>query len=521
MNNGFIKRRWILLITGILLLLTLLLSDLSDAHAATWAQMRGGTGIPATGTRIYLRSADAIATGKNGGMVKPYTTAAGATGKALYVKIPDRTKTTTFKNFGTIVYKKTGKIFGKYVDVTVNFTSMTVYPEANPSLQNSDKTMTVARMLYNNLYVSSTDSDGDSGMFYRGRKDIQTTVTITWNEGGGVVNLPFYVGVADIDATGSYFQESWIGGSGFDGTIYTWQENNRVLDKANNRMTAPQNGSTSGNDSWYKAGLIATTSKGNMSMTWVQGNCGAEIQLYSQYQEMPAPTKTVDKTSAVKGDTITWTVNQKVGTFYNNMFNTYSSFSLSDPIPQGVEYQSARVYSGSEDITAKGTLSYHQSSRLLTFTLGSGTLGNVDFYKGQTISMRITAKALLPQEVSKTVQNTASAVISGYSQNTNTVTTVIRRPDLTITKKAGKATYQSYETVPYTVQVKQTTSGLSARNVTISDTLPKQMTLTGKPVLSGVSGTVSVSGNTWTAALDKPLPSRLMGNWKKYGSRRT
>ena len=112
-------------------------------------------------------------------------------------------------NFATVTYRKAAQIFGRYMDVTIDFTSMTVYPEANPSLQNSQKTMAVARLLYSSMYLSSTDSDGDSGMFYRGRKDIQTKVTITWSEGepdaGSVVKLPFYAGVSDIDATRKLF----------------------------------------------------------------------------------------------------------------------------------------------------------------------------------------------------------------------------------------------------------------------------------------------------------------------------
>ena len=504
--KAIVQRHRIVMIAALslLLFLTIWIGNTGEVHAATWTTMPSGTGVP-TGTKIPLRASDAQVTVRNGGMVQNYTTAAGYTGKVVCVKIPDRTKYTTFSNFATVRYPKAAKIFGRYVDVTVDFPSMTVYPEANPSLQNKDKTMAVARLLYSSMYLSSTDSDGDSGMFYRGRKDIQTKVTITWSQGepnaGTIVKLPFYAGVSDIDATGSYFQESWIGNVGFDGTIYTWPTNNRIITAASNRMTAPANASTSGNDSWYKAGLIATTSQGSMTMTWVQGNCGAELTLFSQYQDLPAPTKTVDKTSAVKDDLLTWTVNQKVGTFYRDTFTTYGNYSMTDTIPEGVAYQSARVYKGAVDITSWGSLQYNESTRQLTFTMGAGRLPSGSFYNGETISMKITAKALKPDAERNTISNIGTTTISGYAQDTNTVTTVICNPEIAITKKAEQATCQEGETVPFTVTVKQTTTNLTGKNVVITDSLPEGFTLSGEPLLTGVEGRITVSGNTWTATI--------------------
>lgn len=116
--------------------------------------------------------------------------------------------------------------------------------------------------------------------------------------------------------------------------------------------------------------------------------------------------------------------------------------------------------------------------------------------------MQIAATAENPKKASETIANQAASVISGESQNTNTVTTVIRRPDLGIAKKAERETYQSYEDVVYTVTVWQKTEGLSLDDITIADTLPKQLTLSGKPKLSGASGTITVNENTWTAKLD-------------------
>ena len=82
-----------------------------------------------------------------------------------------------------------------------------------------------------------------------------------------------------------------------------------------------------------------------MTMTWYEGNCGTGLSLYSQYRDVPAPVKSVDQTSAVKGDVITWTISQKIGTFYRDMFSVYSGFRFADTVPEGVRYQSARAVS--------------------------------------------------------------------------------------------------------------------------------------------------------------------------------
>ena len=93
--------------------------------------------------------------------------------------------------------------------------------------------------------------------------------------------------------------------------------------------------------------------------------------------------------------------------------------------------------------------------------MGAGRLPSGAFYNGETISMKITAKALKPDAERNTISNIGTTTISGYAQDTNTVTTVICNPEIAITKKAEQATCQEGETVPFTVTVKQTTTNLT------------------------------------------------------------
>lgn len=501
--------RFLMLLAGVLLLLAILLTNVSPVYAATWSKMASDTPIPPSTQVVplnYKAGSTIISynTSAYPGKFKTVTYSNGTRG--LCVKISSQTASYSYNNFCTVTYPKATTLRGRYIDVKIDFTSMTIGPKKGNDYLANDNYMAFARItpsggtnVFDSAGVATKDDGNRRG--YGAKKTLTTKVTVTWSDTGNPVELPFYQGVRDIDAFDDYFTEGWYAGQGFDSTFYVW--NGCIAKYSGSTMMAQtaEKMNTSGDNEYKQTGLIAPTNGGTWYMAWYGGNCGTGLRIYSQYKDLEAPTKSVDKSSAVKGDTITWKVNQKVGTFYTDMYSVYTNFRFSDTIPEGVDYQSARVYNGSADVTSQGTLAYNEDTRQLSFTLNSSLLAPQSFYKGQTISMQITATAENPKEVSKTITNQASSVISGEAQNTNTVTTVIRRPELAITKKAAGSEYQERETVPYTVTVKQTTADLTGKNTVITDALPDGLTLSGEPQLTGVAGTVSTSGNTWTVNL--------------------
>lgn len=481
----------------------------SPVYAASWSKMPSGTPIPPNTQVIplnYKAGATKIAYNTSAYPGKFKTIAYKNGTQGLCVKISSQTASYSYSNFCTVTYPKATTLRGRYIDVKLEFTSMTIGPKKGNDYLCSDGYMAFARITPGagtNVFDSANMTNRYDGnrRGYGAKKNLTTKVTVTWSDTGETVKLPFYQGVRDIDATDDYFTEGWYGGSGFASTFYIWPT--CINSPSGTTMMAKTtNPATSGNEEYTKTGLIAPTTGGIWYMAWYGGNCGTGLRVYSQYKDLEAPTKSVDKSIAVKDETITWTVSQKVGTFYTDMYSAYSNFRFSDTIPEGVKYQSAKVYNGSAEITSQGTLTYNEDTRQLTFTLNSSLLAPQSFYKGQTISMQIAVTAENPKEASEIIANQAASVISGESQNTNTVTTVIRRPDLGIAKKAERETYQSYEDVVYTVTVWQKTEGLALDDITVTDTLPEQMALQGKPTLSGASGTVAVNGNAWTAELD-------------------
>ena len=490
------------ILVGMLVIAAILLPNLSHVYGATytWTKMPNGTGVP-TGTQIKLPASKASISYNSAYTckTKSYTNDDGTAVKALCVKIT-KNKAKTFTNVATIKYSSVRKIAGRSFDVTVTFPKVVVSARSGNNLSlGSDGQMCFARV-YGNVIGISTDVVGQGA--YKAQKQITTNVKVTWSGTSTVVPQAFYQGVKDIDAgySSNYFKEAWQAGSGFASKLYYWPQ------CVNSRSTAGKmtttGTSTSGNNQWYQTGLIAPTNNGTFTGTFTAGHCGSSLSLYSQYMDVPAPTKSVDRAKSVKGDTITWTVNQKIGTFYRNVFTPYPNFVLTDTLPEGVTYRSAKVSNSSgADITANGTLSYQKDTRRLTFTFSSSALANPSFYNGGNIRLTITTTAELPDTASKTISNQATSTISGLAYSSNTVTTMIQRPDLAITKTASKSEYQARESVGYTVTVKQTVADLVGKNVVVTDTLPEELTLTGEPLLTRAEGSVTVSGNTWTAKI--------------------
>ena len=92
----------------------------------------------------------------------------------------------------------------------------------------------------------------------------------------------------------------------------------------------------------------------------------------------------------MEGDEITYTIGQKIGKFYVDTMTTYSSYVVTDRLPEGVTYESAAVYDGSgRDITSQGSLNYDEGSRTVSFSMGASWLANIDNYSGQTLSLKI------------------------------------------------------------------------------------------------------------------------------------
>ena len=326
----------------------------------------------------------------------------------LCVPIKTKTGSFTYTNFLDLNFTNVGKINGRQLDAKVHFNSMTV-GKRNASGERGDNYFAVCYLADESMWMSSTIAGIGAG--YRAPKTIDITTTMYWHDTGKVVNLPFFQCLSDIDAGANYFKEAWEARSGFSGIFYKYSP--CFLRFSGNRAATPKATDVGGNDSLWKAGFYAPTTGGTFRGVFTEGNCATQFMPYSAYTMMSNPVKSSDSRDRnVEGDEIDYTITQKIGKFYVDIMTPYSSFVMTDRLPEGLSYQSAAIYDGSgRDITSQGSLSYDESSRTVSFTMGASWLASIDNYSGQTLSMKIKTRVDPVGTPLKTVKNSAMTII--------------------------------------------------------------------------------------------------------------
>ncbi len=334
------------------------------------------------------------------------------TGKYTYdlLCVPIKTKTGsfTYTDFLDLNFTNVGKINGRQIDAKVHFNSMTV-GKRNASGERGDNYFAVCYLADESMWMSSTIAGIGAG--YRAPKTIDITTTMYWHDTGKVVNLPFFQCLSDIDAGANYFKEAWEAKSGFSGIFYKYSP--CFLRFSGNRAATPKATDVGGNDSLWKAGFYAPTTGGTFRGVFTEGNCATQFMPYSAYTMMSNPVKSSDSRDRnVEGDEIDYTITQKIGKFYVDTMTPYSSLVMTDRLPEGLSYQSAEIYDGSgRDITSRGSLSYDESSRTVSFTMGASWLASIDNYSGQTLCLKIKTKVDPVETPLKTVKNSATTTI--------------------------------------------------------------------------------------------------------------
>ena len=260
------------------------------------------------------------------------------------------------------------------------------------------------------------------------------TATITYHDTGEVVNLPFFQAVRDLDAANDYYREAWESISGYTGTYYKYSTNYNTF--SGNKVLAPNSNDklVTGNNELLKAGIYAPTTGGKFSAYFYEGNSGTLMTLYSQYSTNPSvfvnPVKTVDKTAARVGDTVTYTVKHTMGTFYKTAMTVYGKLEITDVISENLEYVSAALTNGAgTDITGQGTLNYDESTRTLKFVMGDTWRNNIANYNGQVLKFTVTTKVKEFEGYEAAAENKATlSYENNLSVDTNLVTTALAKP---------------------------------------------------------------------------------------------
>ena len=245
-------------------------------------------------------------------------------------------------------------------------------------------------------------------------EDVTLSTSFHYHDSGEkITSVPVYQTLADIDAyydlswNGHVYKniknEAWQGVSGYTGEIYQFDSCRLVTDLKELKLSAPKNSVTSGSDSYTVTGAIVTVNQDadKIVQTFTSTYCATEMMFYSPFDDrnLPTPAKTADNLTDGKekiydnGQTITWNVSQKVHTWNADIFSCYTNMSFVDTLPADAEYQSAKFYHGSKDVTSEyGTMKYDNASHTVTWTPADGryvkkvTVNGIVFYEGNTVS---------------------------------------------------------------------------------------------------------------------------------------
>lgn len=414
------------------------------AHAATVLTIPSTSTIVSDSYKLKLNQSNCKITWNTSTSHKTVTLDNG--NSFFCVKIKDETKGWSLSNFAKLTFTNVCTVQGRQLDCTINFDSLTVSKrQANSSSEEGDGYMAFAAVYKssNGVRFSSSVSMNHG---YMAVKEIIHTINIYYHDTGETVDLPFFQVVSDINAGNSWYSEGWQSISGYTGKYYKYSTNvNRI---SGNEVLAPSGGiDVTGTEKITKTGIYAPTTNGNFKAVFLEGNCATILNLYSQYSEDPglftSPTKVVDKTEAKPGETVSYSVIHKMGTFYQDTMTVYGKFEISDTIPANLRYVSATVTNGSgTNITSSGTLSYNSSTRKLTFVMGSSWLNTIANYNGQKITLTIKAEVEDFDGWSYSASNTASVSLeSSLTVSTNTVkTTLVKPPAIRIVKKVPAGT---------------------------------------------------------------------------------
>lgn len=347
------------------------------------------------------------------------------------LKINNKSKSQTYKNPFSMKFENVGVIGGRSIDCEIDVTKVEISAQKgdSPALR-PDKFMGVLQIKEDCIEFGLT---GNSKYGYMATKDISYTVKMTYHGTNTIVNLPFFQAVTDIDAyqkNGKYV-EHWTAGDGYEKIFYKYSSNKCIF--KGDSIYASNTGSTEGDAQWYETGIYVNTEGGMFSGVFGEGNCGTDLFLYSQYnnstETLELPTLSVDKETAKPEDTITYTVSQKIGTFYSTVLKPYDRIVFTDVIPKEVTYENAKILDGNENnITNQGKLTYDDATRTLKFEMGDDWRNKEGNYNGQTLKLVVETTANRFKGTSITIPNQAKVSLSNTVTNdTNTVETNMRQ----------------------------------------------------------------------------------------------
>ena len=239
---------------------------------------------------------------------------------------------------------------------------------------------------------------------------------------------------------------------------------------------------------------------------------------------LPGQALAVEYKEACVGDKLVYSVEQQVNTYGKDAFVRYSTMTMTDALPEGLGYVSAKIYSeagkclASSDGETKtaGTFVYNRASRTLTFTFSSTYLKSGMQLKGEKYRLEVTTTIeSIPSsgKYSNIAKTRITAPGIDRTLTSNKTVTKIKEPKIEQGKSVYNKTDVSGKTdgegnleahqgdiLHYTLTVDQTVKGAAQPATDLADEIPDGLELDASSVkvTGGSTGTVSVAGSTIT-----------------------
>lgn len=334
-----------------------------------------------------------------------------------FVVAKNNSSTKTYTDPLTVIYRNAGSINGRPVDIKMNVDRLVQTGSTNTNIVNCD-----GEFLCLWSHVTDVSSNKTTGTRYKLTHTTDLSYTITYSDDGSLVEFPCFQAVTDLDTFQNVASvaEGFVPVSGYN-TAYLYPGS--LLKQHSGGFFAPSQLETNGTDSYTKTGLYITTNNGKFTGRFYGTNCRTQLLIYNQYRAgmLPKPVLDIDSSHVYEpGEDVLINVRQKIGKLFVDTVTRYTQFGISDDIPQGLSYRSARVLDASgSDVTDKGSLSYDEASGTVRFEFSAAFIQDQRNYDGTQYTLEITAAADSPEGGSAVITDTASSTISGIDQETN------------------------------------------------------------------------------------------------------
>lgn len=328
----------------------------------------------------------------------------------------------SLEDFLDIRFTDAGAIDGRQIDVAVHISRITVSGRTGSADGETDDG-------YMGVCLLGDDDKGfrfgatiDDGCGYRAVKKTEYTVTVRYHDTGETADMPFFQTVRDIQYMDSSVRQGWESVDGYEGIYYRYIDNQLVF--AGNKIYVRKGtDQVTGADTLLKAGIYAPTAGGVFSGVFYEGDSSTRFELYSQYAMLDSPVKTRNEVDVIEpGAEIKYSITQDFGTFYKDTMTLYPEFTMTDRLPDSLEYLSASVRgSVSGRMESNGKLSYDESSGTVSFSMKQSWLGSKMHYNGEKITLEIVCRVKNDSSVSE-IKNTGKVRYrAGAEYASNTV----------------------------------------------------------------------------------------------------